>query len=136
MSKSNALETDLLKYLFTDTPIAALSGVTTLYVSLHTADPGEAGTQTTSESAYGGYARAAVARSTSGWTAAAGSCSPVAPVDFPACTSGSETITHFAVGTTSAGAGYLLYCGSIAPTIAISTGVAPRLTTASAITED
>jgi hypothetical protein len=49
MSKSNAFENDLLKLIFNATAIANLadnaasSPLTNLYVSLHTADPGEAG---------------------------------------------------------------------------------------------
>ena len=52
MSKANAYESDLLKLLFNGTAIAdvadndATSPLTNLYVSLHTADPGEAGDQT------------------------------------------------------------------------------------------
>lgn len=34
-----------------------------LYISLHTSDPGEAGSQTTNEANYTSYARVAVARS-------------------------------------------------------------------------
>jgi hypothetical protein len=48
-----------------------LRGSTTagsLYLSLHTADPGETGSQTTSECNYTSYARQAVARSSGGFT--------------------------------------------------------------------
>jgi hypothetical protein len=45
-------------------------------------------------------------------------------------------VLGFQVGTALSGAGVLLYSGSISPTIAISTGVQPELTTATAITED
>lgn len=41
-----------------------------LYVSLHTADPGAGGDQTTNEAAYTSYARVAVARTVAGWTVA------------------------------------------------------------------
>ena len=142
MSTSNALENDLLKLIFNATAIANLadnaasSPLTNLYVSLHTGDPGEAGNQTTNECAYTSYARQAVARTSGGWTVTANSVSPVADISFPACTGGSETATHWAVGTASSSTGKILYSGAISPTISISTGVTPKLTTASTVTED
>lgn len=142
MSKGDTFENDLLKLIFQATAIgniadnAGTSPLTSLYVSLHTADPGDAGNQTTSECAYTSYARVAVLRSASGWTVTGNSVSPAANIDFPAATGGTETATHFGVGTASSGAGKLLYSGPISPTIDISAGVTPRLTTATAITED
>ncbi|NEI52729.1 hypothetical protein GR217_34485 [Rhizobium leguminosarum] len=142
MSKGNTFENDLLKLIFNATAIgnmadnAASSPLTNLYVSLHTADPGEAGDQTTSEAAYTSYARVAVARTSGGWTVTNNSVSPAANIDFPACTGSSSTVTHWAVGTASSGAGKLLYSGTVSPNIAVSNGVVPRLTTATAITED
>lgn len=145
MSKSNAYETALLQLVFQNATIAnigdatGLRGSTTagqLFFSLHTADPGEVGTQATSEVSYTGYARVGVARSNAGFTVTDNSVSPAAVVDFPACTAGSATATHFSVGVASSGATLVLYKGAISPTIAISTGVTPRLTTATAITED
>lgn len=41
-----------------------------LYIALHTADPGAGGDQTTSEATYTSYARVGVVRSGSGWTLA------------------------------------------------------------------
>lgn len=143
MSKGNTFENDLLKLIFNGTAIANLaddagtSPLGNLYVSLHTADPGEAGDQTTNECAYSTYARQAVARTSGGWTVTANSVSPVADISFPAGASGdSETATHFAVGTDASGAGKILYSGTLAPNIAIAEGVTPKVTTASTITED
>jgi hypothetical protein len=142
MSKGNTFENDWMKLIFNATAIgniadnASSSPLTNLYVSLHTADPGEAGSQTTSECAYTSYARVAVERSGSGWTVTNNSVSPAANIDFPAATGGTETVTHFAVGTASSGTGKLLYSGTVTPNIAVSSGVTPRLTTASTITED
>lgn len=142
MSKGNTFENDWLKLIFNATAIAniadnaATSPLTNLYVSLHTADPGEAGDQTTNEVAYTSYARVAVARTSGGWTVTGNSVSPAANIDFPAATGGTATATHFAVGTASSGAGKLLYSGTVTPNISISSGVTPRLTTASTITED
>ena len=147
MAKGSTFENDFLKLVFNATAIAniadnaATSPLTNLYVSLHTADPGDAGTQTTSEAAYTSYARVAVARTTGGWTVTANSgtpdsVSPVANIDFPACTGSTSAVTHFGVGTASSGTGKLLYSGTVTPNISVSTGVTPRLTTATAITED
>jgi len=142
MSKSNAFENSLLKLIFNATAIANLadnaasSPLTNLYVSLHTADPGEAGDQSTSEVSYTSYARVAVARTAGGWTVTNNSVSPVANIDFPSATGGTATVTYFGVGSASSGAGVLYYSGTVTPSISISSGVTPRLTTASTITED
>jgi hypothetical protein len=142
MSKSNTFENDWLKLIFNATAIANLadnaasSPLTNLYVSLHTADPGEAGNQSTSEISYTSYARVAVARTSGGWTVTANSVSPVANIDFPAATGGSGTVTYFGVGSASSGSGVLYYSGTVSPSISVTSGVTPRLTTASTITED
>lgn len=142
MSKGNTFENDLLLLIFNADGIANLadnaasSPVTNLYVSFHTADPGEAGDQTTNECAYTSYARVAVARSGSGWTVSGNSVSPAAVISGVEATGGTETITHFGVGTASSGAGKLLYSGAVSPNIAVSTGVTPKLGTGTTITED
>jgi len=142
MSKSNTFENDWLKLIFNATAIANLadnaasSPLTNLYVSLHTADPGEAGNQSTNEVAYTSYARVAVARTSGGWTVTNNSVSPVANIDFPAATGGSGTVTYFGVGSASSGSGVLYYSGTVSPSISVTSGVTPRLTTASTITED
>ena len=142
MSKSNNLETSILALIFNATAIAnvadnaATAPLTALFVSLHTADPGEAGTQATSEATYTGYARVSVARTSGGWAVAAGSCSPVATISFPACTAGANTISFFGVGSAVSGVGSLFYSGTVTPNISVSTGVTPQLATSSTITED
>lgn len=145
MSKSNSWENSLLLLLFNNTNVANVGDATglrqsttagSLYVSLHTADPGEAGDQTTSEATYTSYARVAVARSGAGWTVSTNSVVPAASISFPAGTGGSGTVTHFGVGTASSGAGVLLYSGTVTPNIVTGNGVTPQLTTATAVTED
>ena len=142
MSKGDTFENDWMKLIFQGTAIAniadnaATSPLTNLFVALHTADPGETGTQSTSEATYTGYARVSVARTSGGWTVTANSVSPVANIDFGACTAGTNTITHWSVGVASSGATKLLYSGTVSPSISVSSGVTPRLTTASTITED
>lgn len=141
MAKGATFDNDLLKLIFNATNIAniadntATSPLTNLYLSLHTADPTSAGNQTSSEVSYTGYARVAVARSTSGWTVSGNSVNPAATISWPACTGGTATATNFGVGTASTGTGKLLYSGTISPNIAIASGVTPQLTTATSITE-
>lgn len=122
MSKGNSHENSYLLLLFNNTNFANVGDATglrgstaagSLYFGLHTADPGEAGDQTTSEATYTSYARVAVARSGAGFTVTANSVSPAAAVTFPAATGGSNTITHFGLGTAASGAGVLLYKGVI-----------------------
>lgn len=144
MSKGNTFENDWLKLIFNATAIAniadnASSGpLTNLYVSLHTADPGEAGDQTTNEVSYTGYARVAVARSGSGWTVTANSVSPASIISFGqrSDSGATQVATHFAVGTASSSTGKILYKGTVSPNISISQNVTPQLTTSTAITED
>jgi len=142
MPKSTSLSNSILNLLFQGTAItglatnATVSPNTSLYVALHTANPGVGGSQTTSEAAYTGYARVAVVRTSSGWTtASAGSTSPVASINFPAATGGTETETFFSIGTAATGAGVVLYAGAISPSISVSNGVQPVLTAATTIAE-
>jgi hypothetical protein len=140
-AKTTLCDSNLLKLIFNATNWASLADntattpLTNLYVSLHTATPGVAGTQTTNEAAYTGYARVAVARTTGGWSVVSGVVSPVATITFPAATGGSETETFFGIGSLSSGAGALYYFGAISPTIAVANGTTPTLTTASTVTE-
>jgi hypothetical protein len=146
MSKSNAFENAWLQLVFQNTNIANIGDATglrgsvtagQLFFSLHSADPGEVGSQATNEVSYTGYTRVGVSRAgNAGFTVTDSSVSPAANVDFPPCTTGTATATHFSVGALSSGATLVLYKGAISPTIAIYTGVTPRLTAATAITED
>lgn len=146
MSKSNTFESDLLLLIFNNTNIADIGDATglrgsstagSLYWSLHTADPGEAGTAVTSETAYTGYARVSAARSSGGFTVSGNSVSPPSNVDFGECTaSPGGAITHFGVVNTSSGAGKLLYSGTMTPNITMAVGVIPRIKSTSTVTED
>lgn len=142
MSKGDTFENDLVKLIFNATAIANIadnassSPLTSLYLALHSSDPGEAGDQTTNEVAYTSYARVAVTRNSGGFTVSGNSVTLTANTDFPACTGSTATATYFSVGTASSGAGKILYSGAISPSIAISNGVTPRLTTGTTITED
>lgn len=137
MSASNSFENDVLLLLFNNSNIANLGDATgvrgsstagSLYISLHTADPGETGNQGTSEISYTGYARVAVARSSGGWTVSGTAPTQAAnagSVTFGACTAGSGTATYFAVGRDSTGTGEILVSGALTSSLAISTGITP-----------
>lgn len=134
MSMTNAAEQAFLDLLFLNTNWANIGDATGLrnsstagnfWISLHTSDPGESGSQTTNETSYSGYTRVSVARSGSGWSRTGSIISNVPPINFPTCTSGSATITHFGVGTDSSSAGNLLFKGSLTSSLAVSLGIAP-----------
>lgn len=143
MSKGNTFETELLELIFNATPIpniaddAATSPLTQIWVSLHTADPGEGGSQSTSEATYGSYARVNVVRSGGAWTVTGNSVENADLIQFPQCTSGSNTITHVGIGTASSGSGKLLYKGSLSASLSVSSGIQPQFAAGSlVISED
>ena len=134
MSMSNASETNLLLLLFNNQDWANVGDAAGLqnsatagnfYVALHTADPGDAGDQTTNEVSYTGYGRVAVARSSGGFTVSGASVSNTATVQFGECTAGSATATHFSVGLASTSTGDILYSGALSASRAISAGITP-----------
>ncbi len=135
MSATNEFETALLNLIFLNTDVAGVGDAAglqnsaaagSLYVSLHTADPGEAGEQTTSETAYTNYARVAVARSGAGWTVAGNNASNAAAVAFPTCGVTGATLTHFGIGTdSSGGTGMLLFKGALTSSLVVSSGITP-----------
>jgi hypothetical protein len=142
--KGGSWANSLLQLVFNATPmtgVAANSGspITSVFVSLHTADPTSAGSQTSSEmttGAYAGYARVGVLRTTGGWTVTGNSVSPVANISFPAGTGGTgATASFWGVGTLTSGTGVLLYAGPISPTIVCGAGITPVILTTAAITE-
>ena len=140
-AKSNDFETSLLGLIFNATSIASLAqdssggGATSLIVALHTADPTDAGNQSSSECTYTSYTRVATERTSSGWTVTGSTVNPAATISFPQATGGSETATHFSVSLSTVSTADHLYYGTVTPNIAISNGVTPQLTTASAISE-
>ena len=144
MSKTNTWENDLLLLMFNNTDSSLHGDATGLrgsstagsyFFSLHTADPGEAGDQTTNEVAYTSYARVAVARSGSGFTVTGDAVAVAADVIFPAGTGGSGTATHWGLGCSSSAAGKLLYKGAINPSIVCGDGVTPTLSAGTVLTE-
>ncbi len=148
-SKADTWENSLLLLVFNNTNVANVGDATglrgsstagSLYLSLHTADPGETGSQVTSEITYTSYTRKAVARASGagGWTVTASSAALTdALTSFAAGTGGSGTATYFGVGVASGtGAGALLYSGTVTPNIVTGNAITPQLTSTTAITED
>jgi hypothetical protein len=146
MSKGNTFENELLLLLFNNTAIALIGDASglqpsasagSLYVTLHTANPDETGTATTSEAGYSSYARVAVARSGAGWTVSGNAVSNAALIQFPQCSGGSESLTHFGITTASSGATKLLYKGQLTSPLAVSSGIQPQFAAGDLdITED
>lgn len=122
MSKSNSTENDTLDAILRAVDPSWRSGASR-YIALHTADPADAGTATTSECAFGSYARATVTAATGFTAASGGSTSNTGVIAFPECTSGSETVTHVSIVTTSSGAGQILYSGALTASRAVSSGI-------------
>lgn len=135
MSATNVCENGLLSLIFENANYANVGDATGLrgsstagsfYIGLHTANPNETGDQSTSQATWGSYSRQAVARSTAGWTVASGTADNDSAINFPACTSGSETMTHFGVGSDSGtGAGNLFFWGALSANLAVSSGITP-----------
>lgn len=145
MSKANSWENGVLDLLFTNTDYTGVgdagglrgsASAGSLYFSLHTADPGETGDQTTNEVAYTSYARKAVGRSGANFTVSGNSVALAANQDFPAGTGGTGTATHWGLGTASSSTGKLLYKGTLSPSITCGNGVTPRLNAGTVVTED
>ena len=148
MSKSNFFEQGMLDLIFRGNGLsqiadnAASSAITDLWVAAHTTSPGEGGQQGGNEAAYGGYSRVVTSRSSNDWSLSSGSSSgasvsPTTTLSWPQCSSGSATLTHFSIGLTSATTdGEILYFGTLTPSVSVSSGVTPQLTTGSSIRED
>lgn len=145
MSFSEAFQEQLFDLLLNNQTLATIGDATgivgstgdgSLYVSLHSGDPGETGTQTTNElttGEYTGYARVAIARDDAArWTiSTSGSpstASNAAATTFPACTGGTGvTATYFVVGAESGTtAGIILWSGALDSGLAISNGITPE----------
>lgn len=94
MSASNFMENTWLDHVFGNTPYSAPA---TIYISLHTADPGEDGT--TGEVSGNAYARASLTNNGTNFPAASGGVKATgAAASFPTPTpSGWGDVTHFAL---------------------------------------
>lgn len=123
MSFSNTAETAVLQQVFNGTALP-WNANTDLWLALHTADPGEAGTAVTSEATYTSYARIALARATD-FTVTGATVENANQEAFPQSTGGSNVITHASVVTTSSGAGTIIARAALTSSITVTTGVQP-----------
>jgi hypothetical protein len=132
MAKSTTTCNNLLKLIFNGTAWTSIadntatSPATNLYLSLHTADPGVGGTQSTSETTYTNYVRIAVARTNVGWTVVTNTATNAALAQFAQCGATGSTITHVAIGMLSTGAGIILYSGALNSSLAVANGIQPQ----------
>jgi len=146
MSISDTTENAILALIFNATAWgnyadnAVTSAQANIAVALHTADPGDAGTMSTSEITYTSYVRlTGPARTSGGWTVsgtAPTQAVPVAAITFAAGTGGSGTASYFSTGKTGGGTAAILFSGTVTPNIVTGNGVTPQLSTATAITLD
>jgi len=146
MSKGNTFENDLLKLIFNNTDIADIGDAGglqnsatagSLYVALHTADPGEAGTAATSEATYTNYARVAVARDSGGWTVSGNSATNTGQITFSQCGASGNTITHVSITTASSGTSKILYSGALNSSLAVALNITPLFAASGlTVTED
>lgn len=118
MSFSNYLETELLDHVFTN---SAYTSPTTVYVSLHTANPDEDASGT--EVSGGGYVRQSGSFSVTGNTA-----TTTAAVEYPTATADYGTVTHVAIWDAST-AGNMLAYAALTASKTISTGDVFRIPT-------
>lgn len=139
---ADATETAILALVFNATAWAnyadnaSSTPQTNIAVALHTADPGDSGTMSTSEVTYTSYARASVARTSGGWTVSGSAptkVNPVSAIAFAAGTGGSGTATHFSTGKTGGGTAAILWYGAITPNVVLGNGITPSLSTATQI---
>ena len=137
MALGNASETSLMDLIFQNTAWANVGNsgglqpstvAGSFYIQLSTGTLTGSSTQSTTEAAYGSYARQAVARSSGGWTISGNApCTSAnaAAINFPQATGGSETETYFSVGTAMSGAGSILWYGALTSSLAVSNGITP-----------
>lgn len=119
MSASNYLEDKVLDYVFSG---AAFSSPATVYISLHTADPVETGTNEVSGNA---YARVAVTNNATNWPAAStpgGVKANGIAINWPTPTpAGWGTVTHFGIWD-AATTGNFLVGGALGTSKTINAG--------------
>lgn len=128
MSFSNTAETAVLNQVFVGTALP-WDANTDLWLALHTADPGEAGTATTSEvgtAAWTNYARIVLTRA-SDFDVSGDTVSNANLEQFSTSSGGTgDTITHATIVTTASGAGTIIARAALNTPLAVSTGVQPQ----------
>ena len=134
MGATNSFESEVLRHILLNEPITDIGDAGGLlpsvvagnvYVCLLTQDPGDAGA-IANEAAWGGYARVAVPRGgIISWTEANGQIRNDGNINFPECTGGSETDTHFGICKTLAGDD-MIYHGVLPGPLLMSIEVQPQ----------
>jgi hypothetical protein len=145
-AKATAFANDLLKLIFQNIPLpgigdagglqpSAAAGM--LWLSLHTADPGVDGDQSTNEVDYPGYTRVGVIRDETGWTVVDNKVSPATLLSFPigTGTGANQMCPVGVVGTDETGPGKILYRGAFSPPVTTGPGISPQIPTTSVIRE-
>ena len=93
---SDYLETEVLEHIFKNISIFATPS--SVFIALYTADPGEAGSETSEVSDAGtAYARESVGTITTEWTKTANAVENLNDVDFGTATGNWGTVTHMAI---------------------------------------
>lgn len=133
MAKSTTSSNSILALLYNATTWsniainATSSPITDVYCALHTAPVSAGGSQNEDEATYTNYARVAVARTTSGWTApSSGATSNTAAIEFAQCGVTGNTITDVSIGKSSSGATEYFHTGALSASIAVSNQIQPR----------
>lgn len=141
MSDSNTFENAQLLLIFNNTDITGIgdagglrgsASAGSLYLAAYTADPGEAGGPSTNEATYTSYARVAVARNSGGWTVSGNQASNTATVNFPQCTGGTNTLTHWGICSAASG-GILIGSGALSSSLSVSNGITPQISAGAAV---
>ena len=126
MSLSDTTENVALKMFLQGSDPSYRSGATQ-YLSLYTADPGEAASLT-NEANYTGYARVPLTKATA-WTDGGSSFQNAALLQFGPCTVGTNVITHFAVVDTGPATGTavnMMISGALSSSLTVSPGIQPQ----------
>lgn len=118
MSFTNALETELLDHVFANN---AYTSPTTIYVSLHTADPTDSGSVTNEVSGVG------YERQTATFTVSGNAATTSAAIEYPAATANYGTVTHIGIHSASTGSGNMLAYAELSVAKTITTGDVLRI---------
>lgn len=110
--RSNTFKNNLLKLIFNNVDFAGvgdaagLLGSTAdgnLFIRLYTDASVLSDSALGTEATFGGYAAVAVGRDTTSWLITSNVAKNGISIEFPACTSGEETIRYFAIWANSSG---------------------------------
>lgn len=135
MPATDVLESELLNLIFLNDAFdnigdaTGITGSTTagnIELTLHTATLTDTSTQTTSESAYTGYARQDIGRSGTNWTETSGTVSNDNVIQFGEKTGGTdETVTDFGAGSDVVASELWVY-GALTSSLSVTNGVNPQ----------